>query len=238
MRLDYAFWPDVEKYLKKEDRLLIATGSVEQHGPAVALGIDHIIPAAVAEAAGEEMGLYVAPPLIYGMSLHHAAFAGTASLRPSVYLNLLTDLLTFLVHNGFRRIAIVNGHGGNVPSLKAAAAEVSYENEGARILIQSWYDIGEVRLRVEEEFGPSEGDHATPSETSILMYLKPNLVGDVGAVEPTETGLLRWHPGPADLRKYYPQGAIGSDPRLASAELGKELFELAVQGVVEATQML
>jgi len=238
MRLDYAFWPDVEDYLKKEGRLILPVGSVEQHGPAVAMGIDYIISTAVAEAAGEKLGLYVAPPLIYGMSLHHAAFAGTLSLTPTAYLHLLTDLLGFLVRHGFRRICLVNGHGGNVPTLKAAAAEVSYEHEGARFLVLSWYDMEGVRMRVEEEFGPDEGSHTTPSEVSLLMYLRPELVGDLSRVARTEGGLILWQPGPGDLRKYYPQGAIGSDPRLASPALGKELFGLAVEGVVEAVSRL
>ncbi len=84
MRLDYAFWPDVENYLKKDDRLLLPAGSVEQHGPAVATGIDYIIAAAVAEAAAERLGVYVAPPLCYGMSLHHAAFPERRALSRRV----------------------------------------------------------------------------------------------------------------------------------------------------------
>ena len=140
MRLDYAFWTDVEDYLKKEDRLIVPVGSVEQHGPAVAMGIDYIIAEAVAAAAGERLGLYVAPPLSYGMSLHHAAFAGTLSLKPTTYLAMLVDLFVFLTEHGFRRVALVNGHGGNVPTLKAAAAEVSYMREGARFVILNWYE--------------------------------------------------------------------------------------------------
>lgn len=238
MRLDYAFWPAVEEYLRKEDRLIIPTGSVEQHGPAVALGIDYIIATAVAEAAADRLGLYCAPPLCYGMSLHHGAFAGTASLTPSAYLHMLTDLLAFFVGHGFRRLALVNGHGGNVPSLKAAAAEVSYRHDGARVAVVNWYDAEGVCRRVAEEFGPSEGSHATPSEISVLMYLRPELVGDVTAVSKTDGDLIRWHPGPKDLREYYPQGAVGSDPRLATPALGRDLFELAVEGVVDIVTRL
>lgn len=233
MRLDHAFRPDVEQYLKKDDRLLLPTGSVEQHGPAVATGIDYIIATAVAEAAAERLGVYVAPPLCYGMSLHHAAFAGTASLKPSTYLALVADLLTFFVRHGFRRVVVVNGHGGNVPTLKAAAAEVAYENEGARVTIRNWYDSAEVERLIDEYFGAGEGSHATPSETSILMHLRPDLVGDVAQVKPTEANLITWQPGPADLREHYPEGNIGSEPARASAEIGAELFEAAVEGVIE-----
>lgn len=233
MRLDHAFRPDVEQYLEDDDRLLLPAGSVEQHGPAVATGIDYIIATAVAEAAGERLGVYVAPPLCYGMSLHHAAFAGTASLKPSTYLAMVADLLTFFVRHGFRRVVVVNGHGGNVSTLKAAAAEVAYENEGARVTIRNWYDSAEVERLIGEYFGDAEGSHATPSETSILMHLRPELVGDLGRVKATEAGLITWQPGPVDLRGYYPEGNIGSDPARASAEIGAELFEAAVAGVAE-----
>ncbi len=238
MRLDHAFWPDVEKYLEGDDRLLLPTGSVEQHGPAVATGIDYIIATAVAGAAAERMGIYVAPPLCYGMSLHHASFAGTASLKPSSYLRLLVDLLGFLVAHGFKRVVVVNGHGGNAPTLNAAAAEVAYEHEGAHILIQNWYDLEAVEKLIEKAFGAKEGSHATPAETSLLMYLRPELVGDVSKVALTEPCLIAWHPGAKDLREHYPQGAVGSDAKLASAEIGEKLFELAVAGIVEVVGKL
>ncbi len=232
MRLDHAFWPDVERYLKTDDRLLLPTGSVEQHGPAVATGIDYIIATAVAEAAAERLGVYVAPPLCYGMSLHHAAFAGTASHKPSVYYDVIVDLLAYFARHGFRRVVVVNGHGGNVPTLKAAATEVAYEHDDARVSIQNWYDFAEVAKLVDGYFGAAEGSHVTPSEVSILMYLRPELVGDVARGKPTEAGLITWQPGPADLRQYYPEGVIGSDPSRASAEVGAELFEASVEGVI------
>ena len=238
MRLDYAYWPDVEKYLEGDSRLLLPTGSVEQHGPAVATGIDYIIAGAIAEAAAERMGVFAAPPLCYGMSLHHAAFAGTASLKPSSFLHAVVDLLGFFVGQGFTRVVVVNGHGGNVPTLKAAAAQVSYENEGARILIQNWYDVDGVVKLVEVAFGAKEGSHVTPAEVSVLMYLRPELVGDVSQVEPTAPGLITWQPGRGDIRERYPQGAIGSDPSLATPEIGEGLFELAVAGIVAAAETL
>ncbi|UCH79241.1 MAG: creatininase family protein [Candidatus Coatesbacteria bacterium] len=238
MRLDHALGPDVAEYLKKENRLFLPAGSVEQHGPAVATGIDYLIAEAVATEAAERLDVYCAPPLCYGMSLHHASFPGTASVRPSVYLPLVVDLLTFFVDQGFSKIVVVNGHGGNLPSLTAAAGEVAYDRPGVRLKIQNWYQGEAVAARLAEAFADREGSHATPGETSVLMYLRPELVGEVGAVEYAEPGRITWVPGPGDLREHYPQGAIGADPSLASAEIGAELFELAVEGVMEAMAAL
>ncbi len=238
MRLDHAFWPDVEKYLEDDDRLLLPVGSVEQHGPAVATGIDYIIAEAVAAAAAERLDVYCAPPLCYGMSLHHAAFAGTVSLMPAGYLHMLTELLSFFVTHGFRRVVVVNGHGGNVPTLRNAAMAVAYEHEGVRVAVSNWYEPAAVQRRIGELFGDAEGSHVTPSEVSVLMYLRPELVGDLAAVEKTAPGRITWAPGPADLREHYPQGAVGSTPRLASAAAGEELFALAVAGVVDMVEKL
>jgi creatinine amidohydrolase len=233
MRIDHSTWPEVAEYLKRDNRLILPTGSVEQHGPAVATGIDYVVPTAVAERAAAEADVMVAPPLAYGMSLHHAAFAGTLSLRPTVYLATLIDLFAFMYRQGFRRILVLNGHGGNVPTLKAAAGQASYELEGIRIYVRSYYELPSVKEIIEEEFGPSEGSHATPSEVSMLMYLEPTLVGDLSAQKKSDAGLITWHPAPSDFQKYYPHGAVGADPDLASPELGKRLFEAAAADVVE-----
>jgi creatinine amidohydrolase len=236
MRLERTFWPDVERYLKKDDRLIIPAGSVEQHGPAVAAGIDYIIAEAVSNKAADEAGVYCAPALCYGMSLHHGGFPGTASLKPSSYLNMLIDLLTFFVDGGFRRIVVVNGHGGNAAPLKAAAAEVAYERPDARIAPRDWYGVGEVAKLIEEAFADKEGSHVTPAEVSVLMHVDPELVGDVSGIERTPPGLITWAPGRDDLREHYPTGAVGSDPSLASAEIGRRLFEASVRGVLDVLE--
>ena len=67
----------------------------------------------------------------------------------------------------------------------------------------------------------------------MLMYLEPELVGDLTAHEKSEAGLITWHPAPSDMEKYYPRGVVGADPDLASPELGKRLFDAAVADVVE-----
>ncbi len=133
--------------------------------------------------------------------------------------------------------SLCDGHGGNVPTLKAAAAEAAYERDGVRILIQNWYDVAGVEKRIDDAFGDKEGSHVTPAEVSILMYLRPELVGDVAQLKSTEPGRIAWQPGRSDIRRYYPEGIIGSDPRLASAEIGKELFELAVEGLTKVANL-
>ncbi|MCP4229279.1 MAG: creatininase family protein [bacterium] len=233
MRIDYATWPQVEEYLKRDNRIIVPLGSIEQHGRAVATGIDYLIPQAIAERAADELDVLCTPPMPFGCSLHHAAFPGTISLRPTTYIALLGDLFEFLYRQGFRRIYCLNGHGGNVPAMKAAASEIAYRLEGIRIYPYSCSDFEEVALLCNKFFGDDEGSHVTPAEVSLLMFLHPELVGDLSGEVKTEPGLIKWHPAPGNWKEYYPTGNVGSDPKLASAEFGEKLFDAAVRGFKE-----
>lgn len=233
MRIDYATYLQTEEYLKRDDRIIIALGSVEQHGKAVATGIDYLIPQAIAERAADDMNLLCTPSLPFGCSLHHAAFPGTVSVRPTTFIAILDDLFEFLYRQGFRRIYCLNGHGGNVPAMKAAASEVAYRLENIRIYANSYFDFAEVEALSNEFFGDDCGSHVTPAEVSLLMYLYPKLVGDLSGEVKTEPGLIKWHPAPGDWKEYYPTGNVGSDPKLATAEFGERLFEAAVRGFKE-----
>jgi len=114
--------------------------------------------------------------------------------------------------------------------MKAAASEVSYRLEGVRVYTYSYFDFEEVALLNEKFFGDDGGSHVTPGEVSLLMHLYPELVGDLSGEVKTEPGLIKWHPSPADWKEYYLTGNVGSDPKLASAEFGEELFDAAVRG--------
>jgi creatinine amidohydrolase len=233
MRIDYTTYDQIEEYLKREDRIIIPMGSVEQHGTAVATGIDYLIPQAIAERAADSLRLLCTPPLSIGCSLHHAAFPGTISLRPTTFIAMLDDLFDFLYNQGFRRIHCLNGHGGNVPAMKTAASEVSYRIGDIRVYTYSYFDFTEVGSLAEEFFGDDEGSHVTPGEISLLMHLHPELVGDLSGEVKTQPGRIKWHPAPADWKEFYPTGNVDSDPRLASAELGERLFDAAVRGFKE-----
>jgi creatinine amidohydrolase len=107
-------WMQIEEYLRRDDRVVLPTGSTEQHGY-LSLGTDAILAERVAVEAAEPLGVPVLPALPFGMAPHWAAFPGSMSLRLSTYTEVLRDLLDGLAAQGFRRIAIINGHGGNIP---------------------------------------------------------------------------------------------------------------------------
>lgn len=135
MRFEDLNWMDVEKYLQQEDRLILVTGSTEQHGY-LSLLTDIKIPLALADAASQATGVLVAPPLNFGVSPYFLAYPGTLSLRASTLCAAVEDIVRSAHGYGFKRILVVNGHGGNSPA-RSHLQEVNNHLPDLRL---NWYD--------------------------------------------------------------------------------------------------
>lgn len=114
MRVYDTNWMQIADYLEHDDRIVLPVGSTEQHGY-LSLGTDAILAERVAVEAAEPLGVPVLPALPFGLAPYFAAYPGSMTLRVGTYLDVVRDLLDCLAGQGFRRIAVVNGHGGNVP---------------------------------------------------------------------------------------------------------------------------
>jgi creatinine amidohydrolase len=135
MRLEDLNWMDVERYLQQEDRLLLVTGATEQHAY-LSLLTDIKIPLALAEAASQATGVLVAPPLNFGVSPYFLAYPGTLSLRAATLCSAVEDIVRSAYGHGFKRILVVNGHGGNSP----ARSHLQEVNNTLPDLRLNWYD--------------------------------------------------------------------------------------------------
>lgn len=130
-------WMQVEQYLKKDNRVILPIGSTEQHGY-LSLMTDAILAQKVSEEAAEPLGVPVMPVLPYGMAPYFCAYPGTVSLKPSTYFAIIQELLDNLYRSGFRRILIVNGHGGNSPVL-AQIQDWLMNHEDAKVKLHNWW---------------------------------------------------------------------------------------------------
>ena len=236
MLLHHCTWQEVEARLADSTGIILPIGSTEQHGPNGLIGTDALCAEVIARAVGEAEDALVGPTISVGMAQHHMAFAGSMTLRPSTLIAVLRDMVQSLSRHGFERFYFINGHGGNVATVTAAFSEIYAESSldpdrGNRAVprckLQNWYDAPGVRRISKEVYGPSEGSHATPSEVAVTQYAFPETVKTV-AMEPKRapTGPIR---DARDYRRRFPDGRIGSDPSLASPEIGERLVKASAE---------
>lgn len=112
MRLQDMNWMDVERYLTQDNRIIVITGSTEQHAY-LSLTTDTLIPTRIALAVAEREPIVIAPPLPFGVSPLFVDFPGTISLSPATFDAVLVEVIESLIHHGFERFFMLNGHGGN-----------------------------------------------------------------------------------------------------------------------------
>jgi creatinine amidohydrolase len=234
MLLHLSTWLEVEAYLAGSQGIIVPIGSTEQHGPTGLIGTDALCAEAIAHAVGEATHALVCPTLNVGMAMHHTAFPGSISLRPSTLILVIRDYLTSLVRAGFTKFFFINGHGGNIATLKAAFSE-SYgvladlglpQADQVQCRLANWFMCGSVYRLARELYGDREGSHATPSEVALTQYLYPEFIKKAPLSE-----AARGYPiyGAKDFRDRYPDGRMGSDPSLATPEQGQQFYDLAVK---------
>jgi creatinine amidohydrolase len=131
-------WFQVEAYLQHDDRAVLPIGSTEQHAY-LSLAVDNILPERLAGEAAEPLGVPVFPTVNYGITPSFLAYPGTVSLRVDTMLAVIRDVLDSLHRHGFRRILIVNGHGGNTP-VQALAAEWMADHPGSAVRLHNWWN--------------------------------------------------------------------------------------------------
>ncbi len=138
MRISDSNWHRVSSYLEHDDRAVLPLGSTEQHSY-LRLTVDCILPERVAAEAAEPLGVPVFPVLSYGVTPYFREFPGTISLRVETHLAVVRDILDSIAHSGFRRILIVNGHGGN-GAVAQLAQEWAADHAGCRVIFHNWWN--------------------------------------------------------------------------------------------------
>jgi creatinine amidohydrolase len=148
MRIAEMNWMQVEERVKRDDRCVLPIGSVEQHGY-LSLCVDMILSEKVAADAAEPLGVPVYPALPFGITPYFADFPGTVTLRVATYVALMDDILESLYRGGFRRIVVVNGHGGNNPVF-GFIKEWMGRRRDARVKFHEWWKAPKTWAKVME----------------------------------------------------------------------------------------
>ncbi len=137
MRIADMNWMQVEEYLRRDDRCVLPLGSIEQHGY-LSLAVDHTLAERVANEAAEPLGVPVFPALPYGLAPYFAAYPGSMTLRVETYVRVVRELLDGIRRAGFRRVLLVNGHGGNRPAA-ALLHEYAMDHPAMRLKFHDWW---------------------------------------------------------------------------------------------------
>ena len=147
MRIAEMNWMMVEEYLTRDDRCILPLGSTEQHAY-LSLSVDSILAERLALEAAEPLGVPVFPVPAYGITPYFRAFPGTITLRVQTYFSILRDMLDGMAEHGFKRILIVNGHGGNAPA-QGLIGEWIAEHPEVRIKFHNWWNAPKVWAQVQ-----------------------------------------------------------------------------------------
>jgi creatinine amidohydrolase len=247
MQLTHATWGEVSAYLTRSQAIIVPIGSTEQHGPIGLIGTDAITAEAVAHGIGEQNGALVGPTLTLSVAQFNLGFPGTISLRASTLMAVINDYVLSLRRQGFERFYFVNGHGANVSVAKAAFQDIyaqwslgSMTGQPPRCRLRSWWDYPKADALRKEWYGAGEGMHATPSEIAMTLHLVPGSerkVSPQALAAPAQlpAAFLRDHGGDNhwDAQTHqaaFPDGRVGSDSALATAEQGRQLLAAAIDG--------
>jgi creatinine amidohydrolase len=229
-------WPDVAA-LSKKTPVVIPIAALEQHGRHMPVFTDSLLLGEVVRRIKEPLkdSVLFAPLFWLGNSHHHLDFAGTMSASPRVYLDTLIDMAENLLTHGFRRIVLLNGHGGNIVPSQQALFELrqKYRQRSDLLLLTATYwTVGGNPNLADASFKQTQMGHACEWETSMMLKLAPHLVGDLSAVQEIPFGNAFAPAHRAWITKDRTEvGHIG-DPRHATAEKGEVLFRVFSAAVV------
>jgi creatinine amidohydrolase len=232
-------WEDLNALAAKNAVVVLPVASMEQHGPHLPVGVDTILCEGVCKAAAEiaavSTPVVVAPTLWCGMAEHHVAFGGTFTFDIPTYRTVLIAFLKSIERAGFRKVAIVNGHGGNMSALNAFLPDFARETS-LRLYATTYFMLATEAMRpfLDRQNGVR---HACEVETSMMMVLASATVkhdrlpdahgpmfNDTREVLAPDWQQFR------SLKDYTPCGVIG-DARTATPEKGKKIIEACARAL-------
>lgn len=240
--LDELTGPEIAERISAESTVLVPIGAIEQHGPHLPLNVDYVIADEVAKAAiasASDLDVWMIPTLPYSKSDEHAWSPGTMWFSRDTTNAMLDEISARVAEMGVRRLAFLNGHGGNSTLLNVASREARRRHGLLTFVLHPFAppaysttpqaDTGELGM----------GIHGGHVETAVMMHLRPELVH----LDRADKNVPEWLTENEHVRfggstsfgwlsnDFGPDGHIG-DPTGATAELGKQYFEDSVNHVV------
>lgn len=215
-------WTAVEDWVRYDDRAVLPLGSVEQHA-GLSLATDAAIAERLANEAAAPLNVPVFPVMPYGIAPYFTGFPGTVTLRVNTLCAVARDILDSLKRSGFRRILIVNAHGGNQP-VSALAQEWMMENPDARVRFHDWWRAPRVTAAI-ADIDPVAG-HASWMENFPWTRLETAVPAGDGVKPMVDVDKLRTLP-PFEVRNMLEDGCYGGRARRPDSDMDR-LWSVAV----------
>ncbi|HUS05765.1 MAG TPA: creatininase family protein [Bryobacteraceae bacterium] len=247
-RFEEFTWPEIREAVAQNRVAVLPIGTVEQHGPHLPLVTDVLTAGEMSRLAVERIPseAILMPPVYYSFNEHHMDFPGTISVNGETVIRYVTDIGCSLARHGFRKILLVNGHGSNVPFLDIAARNITLQSD-AICAMASWWSLIPKPLfdELRESEYPGGMAHGCELETSVLLYLRPDLVQFEKAerdITFTPSEHFYWDlqaPSPIFFQEWFSRysrtGTVG-DPTKATRDKGEKFVNAVAERMVRLIQ--
>ena len=234
MELMWMTMEEARKEQKAQTPVIVPFGTVEQHGPHLPLSTDTLQASAVASLAAGISGAIVAPPVHYGQCSSTRNHPGTVTLSGDTLRALAGDIIRSLSGQGFKKIVLFSGHAGRIHmAALREAAEICIQSDST-LKLAVICDLDLIREVSVDLLDTAHDGHAGEIETSRMMHLHPNSVGEPPDEEYPRLPAGRVVPDPEN---YWPGGVWGN-PKAADAEKGRIIVERSAEALAEIVRSL
>lgn len=233
--------PELRKVARDACVVLAPIAACEQHSLHLPTGTDTFLATAVAEGVERVLPerLLLLPTLWLGASHHHLPFGGTLSADVDTHAAILRELLVPLLEDGFQRLLILNGHGGNIDTMHVALRKLQPRFRDRILAAASYWELADPELANLAEGPRKSMGHACEFETSMMLALRPDLVrrdliqDDHLPDDPILRGLFIAE----DMQQRTDHGAVGY-PQRADAAKGQAFLQAAIGRAADVVQAL
>ncbi len=239
------FWeltaPLLKQVSRNETVVVVPLAACEQHSRHLPTFTDTILATAVAEGVEQRLAknVLLLPTLWFGASHHHLPFGGTLSAPAELLVDMICGIVTSLLDDGYLRILLLNGHGGNIDTMHVALRRLQPRYPRCILSGASYWEMAEKELAALAEGPRKVMGHACEFETSMIMALRPELVrtAEIKDDPPNDDPALRGLYLMEDFKLRTDHGAVGY-PERATATKGQAMLAAAIERVSEVVTTL
>lgn len=228
--------------LDKNIPVLLNIAATEQHGGHLPVSTDRLIGEYLSSLLDELMPdeILILPAVAIGCSDHHMGFSGTLSMSHNTFIAVVKEIIQSVIHHGFRKVILLNSHGGNQGVMQVIVEQLGFANPKASIVGATWWNVAKEELKAISETGPGGTGHACEFETSLIKLIAPQLVQEskieqgknVNSFEAANGDMLT---GPKvsyyrTMKELTPNGIFGN-PIKSSKDKGEQIAECVARAL-------